>query len=282
MRTARWSLGIDVVVIAIATQAALAQISLTDGNANFTLFGASPTNPFSNSFNNLADFRPDGGSSTDHVAYYNWGFRVPLGLNTGLSELVQPLISTPDSRTAIITMLKNGPGPIGQSRFDSTVTIRLIEGELPGEARLVSTLSVTALPSNSALVFFRFFHIVDVDFNGTAASDVFNILNSAGVDGTIVDTALSSPATSAKFYGQIASRYRVDFASTMRSIVNGGGNSDIQNAETFTGDGAYGFQWTVALNPGQSAEFTSYLLVPEPISLGLLTPAILFVLRRRR
>lgn len=270
-------------VVAVAAQASLAAFSITNGNAIFE-FPGSNTNPFSNSSVNSYNFRPEGGTSTDHIFYYNWGYRVPLGSNTGLSALVPPTISNPDAATVVLDMPNNGPGPVGQNRFDSKVTIRVTDGALPGEAQLDSALEVRAATSNNGPVTFQFFHVVDVDFNGTAINDTFNITNASGVDGTVVDSVLTAPAVLGEYRGVGANLYQIGASSTMRGIINGSSNANLNNTATFTGDGAYGFQWEVTLAPGEARTLTSSFrtVVPEPTGLALLAMAMPLVARRRR
>jgi hypothetical protein len=269
--------------LALAAQGALAAFSITDGNATFSTSLAN-TNPFSNSSLNTYDFRPEGGTSTDQVFYYNWGYRVPLGSNTGMSHLVAPSISNPDAQTIVLDMPNNGPGAVGQNRFDSRVTIRITDGALPGEARLDSTLQVTSLTSNTGPVTYQFFHVVDVDFNGTAGNDVYNITNPSGVDGTVTDSALTAPAVLGEYSGLGANLFQLGSSSTMRAIINGSSAASLNGTATFSGDGAYGFQWTVTLAPGESATFSSSFrtVVPEPAAIGLFAAAAPILLRRRR
>jgi hypothetical protein len=201
-----------------------------------------------------------------------------------MSHLVSPTISNPDASTVVLSMPNNGPGPVGQNRFDSTVTIRVTDGALPGEATLDSNLSVTAATVNTGPVTYEFFHIVDVDFNGTSTNDSFTITDPTGVSGTVVDTVLAAPAVLGAYSGTGAGRYQLGGSSTMRAIINGSSATNLNNTGTFSGDGAYGFQWTVTLNPGQSASFNSQFrtIVPEPATLGLLAVVAPALLRRRR
>lgn len=268
----------------LAAQPSFAAFSITNGNATFSTSLAN-SNPFSNSNLNTYDFRPEGGTSTDQVFYYNWGYRVPLGSNTGMSNLVAPTIGNPDAQTIVLDMPNNGPGAVGQNRFDSKVTIRITDGAAPGEARLDSTLQVTSLASNTGPVTYQFFHVVDSDFNGTAGNDVYSITNPAGVDGTVVDSLLSVPAVRGEYSGAGANLYQVGASTTMRGIINGAASTNLNNTGTFAGDGAYGFQWTVTLAPGESATFSSSFqtVVPEPATCGLLIVAAApLALRRRR
>lgn len=268
--------------LAMVVSAASANFSITNGNAVFEYVGSN-SNPFSNSSINTYNFRPDGGATTDHVFYYNWGYRVPSSSNTGMSVLVSPTISNPDASTVVLTMNNNGQGPLGQARFDSSVTMQIVDGAAPGAATILSTLNVTAATSNTGPVTYQFFHVNDVDFNGTASNDVYNITNPLGVDGTVIDSALSSPAVSGLYNGAGASLFQLGASSTMRGIINGSSIANLNGTSTFSGDGAYGFQWTVTLAPGESASFTtSFTTIPAPSAIGLLALGAPAAFRRRR
>lgn len=275
MRVSRLLAAAAAIGLASAAQGAF---TITNGNASFNMTAASTIFPTSNL--STADFRPDGGSTVDHVFYYNWGYRVPLGSNTGMSQLVTPSVVV-GGDTATITSLDNGPGPSGQNRFDSVNTIRIADGANPGEATLFSAMTITARANNAGPVAFEFFHVVDVDFNGTTGSDTFTIADTGAVNGTVTDSA--APSLLGLFSGTGASRYEVASSSTVRGRINGG-SANLGNTTSFAGDGGYGFQWSVTLAPGESRTFESVFrtVVPEPASLGLLGVIAPALLRRRR
>lgn len=277
MRVRSWIIA-PAAALALSAASARAAFTITNGNATFNMTAVS--NIFPTSSLSTADFRPEGGTTTDHVFYYNWGYRVPLGSNTGMSQLVTPTVVVAGD-TATITSLDNGPGPTGQNRFDSVNTIRIEDGANPGEAALFSSQAVTARPQNSGPVTFQFIHVVDVDFNGTTGSDTFTMDNLGLVSGNVVDSA--NPSLLGLYDGIGATRYEVAASATVRGRLNGG-NANLGNTASFAGDGGYAFQWEVTLAPGESRTFQSSFrtVVPEPASMGLLALSAPALLRRRR
>ncbi|HRK31002.1 MAG TPA: PEP-CTERM sorting domain-containing protein [Tepidisphaeraceae bacterium] len=263
---------------------AFGAFTLNNGNATFTML-ASASSLFPTSNLSGADFRPEGGATTDQMFYYNWGVRQPGFSNAGLTAAGASSITESGTGTDTYThtIINGGTGPAGQSRYDAVTTIRLTDGALPGAARLDSTLVFTASQGNAGPVTYQLFHIVDNDFNGSLNNDQFNVTDTTAVRGTVVDTLLTAPAVFGEFEGLGASRYEVSGSSTIRSRINGG-IVDLNNSASFLGDGGYGFQWTVTLAPGESytARSSYNLVVPEPATAGLLITLAPAFLRRRR
>lgn len=277
-------------VAASATMAlaagANAAFTLNSGNATFTM-PASAASLFPTSTTSGADFRPEGGTTTDQIFYYNWGVRQPGLNNAGLTAAGASSVNESGNGTDTYTHTQTnaGGGPAGGSRFDSVVTIKLTDGALPGEARLDSTLVFTASAQNTAAATYQIFHIVDSDMNGSFGNDVFTVTDTTAVSGNVIDTVLNTPAVIGFFEGIGASRFEVSSSTQIRGRLGpSGGLNDLNNATTFSGDGGYGFQWTFTLNPGESftARSSFNLVVPEPASLGLLAVALPLVARRRR
>lgn len=261
-----------------------AAVSITNGNATFTM-PAAVGSLFPTSTTSGADFRPEGGTTTDQMFYYNWAVRQPGFSTAGLTAAGASSITDAGNGTDTYThtIVDGGGGPAGASRFNAVTTIRITDGANPGEARLDSTLVFTASPNNTGPNTYQLLHVVDNDMNATFGNDVFTITDTAAVRGQVVDTVLAAPAAIGLFEGLGANRYEVSGSSTIRGRITGG-LVDLNNNASFSGDGGYGFQWSVTLAPGESftARSSFALVVPEPATLGLLAAAAPALLRRRR
>lgn len=282
MRVRRWIIA-PAAALALASTAQAA-ISITSGNATFAM-PAADSSLFPTSTTSGADFRPEGGTTTDQMFYYNWGVRQPGFSNAGLTAAGASSVTGSGNGTDTYThtIIDGGAGAAGASRYNAVTTIKITDGAVAGAARLDSTLVFTASQANTGPNTYELLHIVDNDMNGSFGNDVFTITNTAGVNGTVTDSVLTAPAVIGFFDGLGANRYEVSGSTTIRGRMTGG-LVNLNNTASFSGDGGYGFQWTVTLAPGESftARSSYNLVVPEPATLGLLAMAAPALLRRRR
>ncbi|MBN8644843.1 MAG: hypothetical protein J0L61_06320 [Planctomycetes bacterium] len=275
------SFALSALAIAAASSTAFGAFTITDGNATMT---SSNTPNFPNSTLSTADFRPEGGTSTDHLFYYNWSYRALSAGSTGIqsfSNLTSPTV-VQAGNTVTFTWSNNGPGSLGSTRFDAVLTMVITDGPVTGHAKMDATLVFTAASTNTAPTNWSIFNGHDFDVSGTTGSDAVTVNNTSAVEYTQTDTATGFFA---KAQGFGASRYQVGGSSTIRNLLTGGGLTNLNNtASAAAGDNAGAFQWDVSgLAPGASVTIqSSFLVAPTPGAAGLLGLAGLTGLRRRR
>ncbi len=272
---------LSALALAAASSAAFGAFTITDGNAVMT---SSVTPNFGDNISQTADFRPEGGTSTDHLFYYNWSYRALSSGSTGIrgfSFLESPVVSAAGN-TVTFTWSNNGPGPVGQSRFSAVLTMVITDGAVPGHAKLDATMVFTAASTNTGPTNWSLFNGHDFDVSGTFGSDTYVVNNTSAVEYTATD---SVTGFFAKAQGFGASRYQVGSSSTIRGLLTGGGLTNLNNTATFgPGDGAGAFQWDITgLAPGASTTiYSSFLIAPTPGAASLLGLAGVAALRRRR
>ncbi len=235
-----------------------AAFTITSGNA---VFSSTQTPFLQDSTLSSADFKPDG--TTDHVFYYNWSYRAPGGANRGFSWIDTP-VQTVAGDTLTLTYTNAGPNPVGFNRFDATIRIKITDSTSPNAARLEAFVTFTAAATNSGPTSWELFNGVDVDLSATSLNDVCTVSNPTGVVGTVTDPVTADSLT---FFGAGANRFEVSSGSVLRPKLTGGVGNNLANTTTYTGDGAFGFQWTIAnLAPGASVQlYSSFGLNAPPI-----------------
>lgn len=271
------TLVLSALALAAASSTAFGAFTLTSGNATFT---SSVTPNFGDSNLQTADFRPEGGTTTDHIFYYNWSYRAPGSGNRGFSFLDTPVVSVTGD-TATFTYTNAGPNPVGQNRFNAVLTLRLTDLATTGHAQLDATLVFTAATTNTAATTWAIFNGQDFDVSGTAGSDSVTVNDTSAVEYTQTDTVTGFFA---KAQGFGASRYQVGTSSGIRNLLTGGGLSNLNNTNTVaTGDNAGAFQWDFSLQPGESKTIaSSFIVAPAPGAVTLMGVAGLVAARRRR
>jgi hypothetical protein len=224
---------ITTVVLAATASTSFAAWTITNGNASMNSSG-SGSSTFGNSNLNTANFRPEGGTTVDHMYYYNWGYRVyPVGgsggNNRGMSTLSPGFSQVVAGDTATFNMPDNGPGPVGQNRFDSTLTVKLTDSAVAGQARHDSQMVITSLATNTAPFVFELFHIVDIDLNDTASNDNTAILPTAGPIAFGLITDSTNPSVTYQFGATAPSRVQVGASFATRSLINGTSAANLDN-----------------------------------------------------
>jgi hypothetical protein len=271
------NLALSTLALVAASSSAFGAFTLTSGNATFS---ASGTPNFGDSTVTTADFRPEGGSTTDHIFYYNWSYRAPGAGNRGFSFLDTPVVSVTGD-TATFTYTNAGPNPVGFNRFNAVLTLKLTDLATTGHAQLDATLVFTAATTNTGATTWAVFNGQDFDVSGTTASDAILVNDVNAVEYTQTDTVTGFFA---KAQGFGASRYQVGTSSGIRGLLTGGSLANLNNTNTVaTGDNAGAFQWDFSLQPGESKTIaSSFIVAPAPGAAGMLGLAGVAALRRRR
>lgn len=269
--------------------AAMAQQTITNGSASFSLTGLTATaTPWNSAtVNQTANLLPDG-TTPDWQTSLNWGFRSSVtnlvnhfGSINGLGSGATVSIS---GDTANYNWTNAGPGAAGIARVDAQLSLRLVD--LPGDrtARLVQSLVLTARSENTSAQTFTIVNAADIDVFGTFGGNVGSVV-SGGVPGSITlqqqaginAVTLSSPNATAYEIGL--------FGGVMPKARNSGTalTNTPAGAGTVTGDLAMALSWTVTLNPGESVTLTSVIeTIPTPGTAMILGMAGLAAARRRR
>ncbi|HEX8876225.1 MAG TPA: hypothetical protein VF777_05715 [Phycisphaerales bacterium] len=239
-------------LLVAALGAAVAPLSLaqtlTHGDATFQLV---PVTPFSSTLPDT-NFKTDA-SSGDYMSKYSWSYRTPFNnQNSLMSALDNPVVFTSGNQCRM-TWTNAGPAPVGQERFNAELTITLVDGASPGQARLFSVMKFQSA-ANSRLTY-QIFNLNDIDMPGGTP----NPQTDDSVSFVSTNEALFSEQ--ATFQNAIAvalnsSRHEANTGLTLRNKTSSG-SFDLNNADgPVTGDGSSAFQWSATLDPGE--EFTSY------------------------
>jgi len=133
---------------------------------------------------------------------------------------------------------------------------------------------------------FRLFQYNDFDLNNTAGDDTVSRVNSSQikqVDGLVALNVLNQGATPQPNFSELGS---TSFGSSI--ISTSGYNLDTTPGnnigQSFSGDAAYAFQWSVNIGAGQSYTISTdkVAAVPEPATMAALGLGALTLLRRRK
>jgi hypothetical protein len=251
-------------VVCALSSSVLAQGTISDGNATFTY--NSGTTPGS------ANFRPEGGTSTDHFFQDWWWWRV-----NGVSTAENRMQWVPSSQSYVGNTAMLGHS---QALFDWDLTVVLDDGGAAGQAGVVQTMELTN--TSASPISLSIFHYLDVDVQATTTDSA--TIN-AGLDRmTITDTSGSF----VEFYSPGADRYQATSFSTLRTALDNATIGDLTNTGLPFGPGDFtgAFQWDGTIAAGESVTLYSGVAInqtaiPEPATLGLLALGGLMIRRRR-
>lgn len=232
---------------AAVAPSSLAQ-TLTHGDATFQLI---PNPPFSGTLPDT-NFKTDP-TSGDYMSKYSWSYRTQFNNQNSLMSLLDnPVVFTSGNKCRM-TWTNAGPAPVGQERFNAELTITLIDGANPKQARLFSVMKFRSA-ANSTLTY-QLFNLNDIDMPGGTP----NPQTDDSVLFISPDEALFSEQASFENALAVAlnsSRHEANTGLTLRNKTSSG-SFDLNNADgPVTGDGSSAFQWTATLAP--SEEFTVY------------------------
>lgn len=273
-----------VLVVALAPQA-MASLTLTDGDATFTMIESAGNHPWLGTLAN-ADLLPDPGA-TDQLARYIWGVREP-GNSAGnrYMDYYYPYggFTKTMNGTNQVTYTWNDIGAV-QPYFDMSYTLTLTDGAAPGQARVTCDFSIHNRGASTKTLYV--FNLVGLDIGGTAdaLNDVATITDAYGVKGRISDSSNAY----GEVYGPLASYFEGGVDSTLANKMFAGGTANLASAYGTTpppfgpNDVGIGMEYVVNIPAGgdMSVTGTYFEIVPEPSSLALLAVAGLLVLRRR-
>lgn len=267
--------GLAVALVLVVVNAATAG-TITSGNASFTLVGP-PV--FASTFGD-ANLTTDPGA-LDQVFKYAWYYRSANNNQNRLFSSLDTPSETYVGDTATIRYSNAGPGGAGIERFNADFTIRLVDGVNPGESRVVSELKFTNI--NSIPISYQIFNLVDLDLSGTPGDDITTISVPADARARFTE---GGSGNFGEVLGVDADAYQVGAGSTLRTLLGSGAGNLNNSAGPFNGDGAAAFQWSLTLQPGETATiYAGFALnqtaIPEPASAALLAVAALCAVRRR-
>lgn len=226
---------------AAAASTCLAQ-TLTHGDATFQMVALPP---FSSSLPDT-NFKTDP-TSGDYMAKYAWSYRTQFNnQNSLMSKLDNPAIFV-NGNMCRMTWTNAGPGPSGQERFNAELTITLIDGAGPKQARLFSVMKFQNA-ANTRLNY-QIFNLNDIDMPG----GVPNPQTDDSVTFVSPEKAVFSEQSSFENAIAIAlnpTRHEANTGFTLRNNTSSG-SFDLSNANgPLNGDGSSAFQWTAPLDPG--------------------------------
>ncbi len=226
------------------------------------------------------NFRPGGGTTTDHLYSNLWTYRTQANNTNTLFGFFTPNTLSDSGNTLTATWLDTGPGVTGNARFDANFSVKVEQGANSTQARVNTVLVITARASNTATRNFSIFNVVDFDLGATAANDTATLGNSNQTFSW--NDAVAGVTGQHSGYG--ASRY--ESGSGLRSKISSGSSNLASTVGSATDLGS-GFQWDLTLAPGQSVTiYASFAVnmatVPTPGALALLGVGGLVAGRRRR
>lgn len=240
MKTAKMAalLGLATVVGTASAQ------TLTQGNAKFQLL----TPAFS--VTNGDTFFYQDNNFTDWQYKYTWYWRQQNGNSNSLfAKFQSPTTFTSGNKTRI-TFSKVGTGAVGFELIDAEFVIVLKDGPNPRQSRLFTRAKLGAAADNATPRVYNFFHLSDMDVPGGSPNPApDDIQNFSGHTGTFTEQASFE-------YAQVTSdgsesRFDTDAGSILRSNLSAG-STDLANKTSYNTDGAFAYQWTFTLNPGES------------------------------
>lgn len=238
--------------IVAALGAAVAPLSLaqtlTHGDATFSMVALPP---FSSTLPDT-NFKTDA-SSGDYMSKYSWSYRTQFNnQNSLMSKLDNPAVFV-NGNMCRMTWTNAGPAPVGQERFNAELTITLIDGANPKQARLFSVMKFQSA-ANSTLTY-QIFNLNDIDMPGgtpnpqTDDSVVFISPEEAVF-------AEQSSFENAVAKGLNVARREANSGLALRNNTSSG-SFDLSNTDgPVAGDGSSAFQWTARLDPDE--QFTFY------------------------
>lgn len=260
-----------IAALALFATAAMAQ-TITDGNATFT-FATSTTK-------GSADFRPEGGTTTDHL-FQNWWWTRVNGVDTRENSLPWSTAGGNGVIGPANTLTKTFTGLEGE-RMSGALQIVLTDSATAGAATIVERLGL--INTSSTPLSLSVFNYADFDVGGTSASDNATLTGPSEIRMRITDGS-----NFAEFLGVGASAFSVrtwGAANAWRTVLEDTAINDADNLGLpfVNGDFTGVYQWNFTLEPGGTAVLTEGLAVntaavPEPATLLLLA---LGALARRR
>ncbi len=251
---------VTMVVAALFPALAWSQGTVNNGNATFSLQAIVTT---ATSDSTGADFRPEGGTSTDHAFEQWWWFRLAGGtretpFNTSMTGFTQNYVGN----TATLTFGQAGV-------FNAIMTYVITDGANTGEAQVLTSLQILNISGTSLAM--SLFNYQDFDVAGTAGGDsaVLDSPNRMRItDGTV-------PLPAAFYDGAGATFFR---AGAFAGSELGLSDTDVDNFANDglpfgPGDFSGGFQWDINILPSDSFTASALLSigpiasVPEPAML---------------
>lgn len=293
-------------VAALALPSIASAISVTDGNATWTIVtgGIGGNADIFNGGSGNANLTKSGGVLADFVSAYTFYGRGPANNRVWQIGNLSP---TGGVTTTGSTIKANwtGWGAGTTDRADLEFTSTLVNG--PGKtATVFMQLKVTSRSGSATTpANWNFYWLNDMDIPGTNVNfgpgdTVEATKTAAGITGKFTDTSIASNPDFVTFDAPGATRYELQTSSNLRAAgklgttalagtgydlpTNGLGTT---SANTLT-DASSAIQWTLSLRNGDSATITSAFAinsiaaVPEPTALGLLAPVGMILARRRR
>ncbi len=249
---------IPVLVLAAVAGPAAAAGTIRSGDATFQLVGAPA---FSSAFGDCT-FLTDP-AEKDQGFKYTWYYRTE-GNNTNrlMSSLDTP-VETYSGDTATITYTNAGPGVAGAERFDARIEIRIEDGAVPGQARVVGTCRFKSRATVAR--HYEVFNLIDLDLAGGGT-------NYAADDGVQFDSSIFdafqgeiSGANTGDIQALNASRWQVGSSTALRTVLNSG-SANLNNAvgPIVGQDVGVAFQWSLFLQPNEEATLTAAFAINAP------------------
>lgn len=219
--------------------------TLTQGNAKFQLltpaFSATNGDAFYYQDNNFIDWQYK----------YTWYWRQQNNNSNSLFSRFDSPTTFVSGNKMRLTWTNTGAGVSGFERLNGEIVITLKDGPVARQSRVFTRATLGSHPGNATARVFNFFHLCDIDVPGGAVNPAPDDSQSfSGHTGTFTE---SSSFEFAKVTSDGSeSRHDTGSGLALRSLLSSGSGDLSNNNGPYATDGAFAYQWTWTLNPGET------------------------------
>jgi hypothetical protein len=275
MKVKTFATSFGFVAAALFATPALATLSLTSGNATYaTTVGTTSAG----AGGGLADLRPEGGATTDHLFRNTWHWRIN-GVDTRefmFSSEAGFGFAEAGGGTAQGTQSWTG---LDAGRFNAVLQHTLTDSGAAGAATVTQRMSITN--TSGAPLSMALYNFCDFDILGTFGGDSASLFAPDTIN-------ISEGPQFIRHAGLGAANYGVTAFNTLFTTLTNGAIDNLANTGLPFGPGDYtgAWQWNnLNIGIGETVMFTSVIAVNQPIpapsALALLGLAGLAQRRRR-
>jgi hypothetical protein len=219
--------------------------TITQGNAKFQML----TPAFS--VTNGDSFYYQDNNFTDWQYKYTWYWRQQNNNSNSLFAKFDSPTTFVSGNKMRLTWTNTGAGVSGFERLTGEFVIVLKDGPNPRQSRVFTRATLGSHPGNAAARVFNFFHLCDMDLPGGVPNPApDDSQNFSGNTGTFTEASSFEFAKITSDGSQ--SRHDTASGAALRGLLSSGSGDLSNNNGPFSTDGAFAYQWTWTLNPGET------------------------------